>query len=571
MKSFLVGYTGFVGSNLNREYHFDKVFNSKNIEDAFNGCPDLLVYCGIPAQKFIANQNPEEDFKIIENAIDNIRKIKPKKIILISTIDVYANPVDVDEDFIPKNNPEAYGRNRRYLECWVENNFKDYLIVRLPGLYGENIKKNFIYDLINYIPSMLKDSKYDELIVNFPKVSNYYALGKNNFYECKKLNETEKENLKNILKNANFSALNFTDSRGSFQFYNLAYLWQHIEMALKNNIKILNLATEPITVSELYQYIYGESFVNELNSKIPQYDFKTKYSNIYKGKNGYILNKDFILEDIKNFVINKTSILKMCISNIAWNEAYDEKVYKYLSEKGVRYIEIAPTKLVGQEPYNKLEIAQKKVKELRKKYDIEIASMQSIWYGKTENIFANEKNYHNLLEYTKEAIDFANFIGCSNLVFGCPKNRNISNYEEDYPKAVKFFRELGNYAKNKKVIIAIEPNPTIYNTNFINTTKEAISFVKDINTPSIKINYDLGTVIENKESLKVLEDNIDFINHIHISEPNLVLIQKRNIHKELVKILKNKGYTKVVSIEMKEQSFNEVKKVINYVNELIRG
>ena len=44
MKTFLVGYTGFVGSNLNSQYQFDKVFNSKNITDAFGGEPDSLLW-----------------------------------------------------------------------------------------------------------------------------------------------------------------------------------------------------------------------------------------------------------------------------------------------------------------------------------------------------------------------------------------------------------------------------------------------------------------------------------------------------------------------------------------------
>ncbi len=571
MKTFLVGYTGFVGSNLNNEYKFDKVFNSKNIEDAFNENPDLLVYSGVPAQKFIANQNPDEDFNVIKNAIENIEKINPKKIVLISTIDVYEAPVNVDEDDIPENNPEAYGKNRRYLEKWIEGNFKDYLIVRLPGLYGENIKKNFIYDLINYIPTMLKDTKYNELINICPEISNYYTLGKNNFYECKKLDNNEKTKLKKLLKEVNFSALNFTDSRGSFQFYNLEYLWKHIEIALKNNIKILNIATEPITISELYQYIYNEKFNNELSVKIPSYNFKTKYAEIFNGKDGYILNKEYILEDIKNFVNRKVQTLQMCISNIAWNNVDDAEIYDYLKLRGINHIEIAPTKLVGEDPYNNLEKAELKARELKEKYAINISSIQSVWYGKTENIFKDEDDYNNLLDYTKKAIEFAHVVNCSNIVFGCPKNRNITNYNEDYPKAIKFFQEVGQYAKDKNVVIAIEPNPTIYNTNFLNTTEEALKFVKDVNNSNIKINYDLGTVIANNESLSVLEENIDYINHVHISEPNLALIEKRKLHKELIEILKKKNYDKLISIEMKENSVTDVKKIIDYVNNLIRG
>ena len=36
----LVGYTGFVGSNLYENGSFDSVFNSKNISDAFGTNPE---------------------------------------------------------------------------------------------------------------------------------------------------------------------------------------------------------------------------------------------------------------------------------------------------------------------------------------------------------------------------------------------------------------------------------------------------------------------------------------------------------------------------------------------------
>ena len=155
MKS-LVGYTGFVGSNIAMHCNFDYYYDSKNIKEAYGTNPDLLVYSGVPAQKFMANKFPEKDMEIIKNAIENIKMINPKKVVLISTIDVYNSPVDVDENTIIniKEN-EPYGYNRYILEKWVMNNFNDYLIVRLPALYGRNIKKNFIYDLINIIPSML--------------------------------------------------------------------------------------------------------------------------------------------------------------------------------------------------------------------------------------------------------------------------------------------------------------------------------------------------------------------------------------------------------------------------------
>ena len=135
--------------------------------------------------------------------------------------------------------------------------------------------------------------------------------------------------------------------------------------------------------------------------------------------------------------------------------------------------------------------------------------------------------------------------------------------------AIDFFKTICNYAKEKNVVIALEPNPKIYNTNFINTTKEAFDFVKKINLESFKVNVDFGTIIENKEDLKIIYENIDLVNHIHISEPNLIKIQKRQIHYDFIKKLKDINYSKYVSIEMKKTGdINDLIDCINYLKEI---
>ncbi len=311
MKS-LVGYTGFVGSNIAKQENFDGLYDSKNVNQAYGTSPELLVYSGVPAQKFIANQFPKKDFEVIENAIQNIRRIKPKKMVLISTIDVYKNPVEVNEDtIIDTNNLQSYGKNRYYLEQWVKENFEDYLIVHLPGLYGENIKKNFIYDFIHVVPSMLKKEKFEEMIKEDDFLVAYYTLQENGFYQCASdLSKEEIKRLKDYFHKIGFSALNFTDSRASYQFYHLEYLWKHIQIALDNHIKVLNLAVEPVTASEIYEYITKKKFVNEISNQVANYDFKTKYASLFGGKDGYLFDKAFVLEDIKKFVEAKSEIEK---------------------------------------------------------------------------------------------------------------------------------------------------------------------------------------------------------------------------------------------------------------------
>lgn len=302
---FIVGYTGFVGSNMVASHSFDGLFNSKNVEEAYGKNPDLLVYSGVPAEMFLANQNPEADKLLMDQAIENIKKINPKKIVLISTIAVYQNPDGVDEDYeIDESTLTAYGANRLYLEKWVEANIENHLIIRLPGLYGKNLKKNFIYDFIHYIPAMINQEKYSEFSVKESLIREYYVLQENGFYKCMLPLEAKEERsqLKEAFKRVGFSALNFTDSRGTFQYYNLSNLWNDIEIALQNGIKKLNLAVEPITIAELYKELTGEAFVNELPKAVPYFNYKTKYDSLWNGTDGYIRKKDEVLEDVKKYI-----------------------------------------------------------------------------------------------------------------------------------------------------------------------------------------------------------------------------------------------------------------------------
>ena len=141
----LVGYTGFVGSNLSYQYDFTERYNSKNIKHAYGCKPDLLIYAGIRAEKFLANQDSNKDLSNIENAFYNIQQIQPRKLVLISTIDVYKSPINVNEDTpIISEDLQPYGANRYYLEQKVRDDFPETLIIRLPGLFGKNIKKNFL-------------------------------------------------------------------------------------------------------------------------------------------------------------------------------------------------------------------------------------------------------------------------------------------------------------------------------------------------------------------------------------------------------------------------------------------
>lgn len=301
----LVGSTGFVGSNIRSQFKFDYLFNSKNITDSYGLKPDLLVYAGVSAKMFLANQYPEQDMSIIAEAIENIYRIAPQKVILISTTAVYQKLENqIESSIIPIKGLSPYGRNRYFLECWVSDNFKEHLILRLPALFGQNLKKNFIYDYINIIPSLLKTEKYWELAEKSALIKHSYQKKDSDFFTCISGDKREREQLKSEFMKTGFSALNFTDDRSIYQFYNLSHLWEHILVCLKKNIKKINLVTEPIKISELYYYLTGTTFYNHLSESPYHYNIRSDYAEDFGGVNGYLYQKEFVLKEIKEFINN---------------------------------------------------------------------------------------------------------------------------------------------------------------------------------------------------------------------------------------------------------------------------
>lgn len=244
--------------------------------------------------------------------------------------------------------------------------------------------------------------------------------------------------------------------------------------------------------------------------------------------------------------------MNLSISNIGWSEADDKYMYGMIHECGFHGLEIAPTRVFPQGPYDRLGEAYRWKEKLEAGYGFSVPSMQSIWYGRSEKIFGSIEERSTLIDYTKRAVDFAETIRCETLVFGCPRNRSIPD-DGDMDIAVRFFRELGDYAYEHHTVIAMEATPPIYNTNFLNTTKEAMEFIKKVDSKGFLLNLDTGTMIENDESISVFNGNEHLIRHVHISEPGLKLVQKRKLHRELADMLRSMCYQRFVSIEIGRQ------------------
>lgn len=300
--SLLVGSTGFVGQNLLRQHHFDLAVHSADVHRSFGSRPEICIYAGMPSAMYLAESDPQADFSAAVHAWDNIRKICPQKLVLISTIAVYRNTKNQNEQSCMETDGlSVYGRNRLYLEQKVRENFFNALVIRLPALYGIGLKKNFLYDLHRIVPSMLTEEKYVLCCKESDAVRKGYSKGAHGFlYLNGKVPHRE---LKSFFEKNCYNALSFTDSRSKFQFYPLCRLWEDIVRAAESGLETVNLCTPQLCASDIYTEVTGKTdWKNYLEKQPYDYDIQSIHAECFGGKDGYLCRPEQELEDIKRFM-----------------------------------------------------------------------------------------------------------------------------------------------------------------------------------------------------------------------------------------------------------------------------
>ena len=236
--------------------------------------------------------------------------------------------------------------------------------------------------------------------------------------------------------------------------------------------------------------------------------------------------------------------MKLSVSNIAWTAEQDAWAYDKMKQYGFTGLEIAPTRIFPEAPYEDTVRSRTWRKALEVSYGFSVPSMQSIWYGRKERIFGSGRERDILLSYTKKAIDFAESV------------------------AVGFFKALGEYAQAHGTVVGMEANPPIYHTNYINDTQSALSLIAQVASPGFLLNLDVGTMLENGEEAALLSGRVHLISHVHISEPGLGCIRPRRLHGELAALLRSEGYQGFVSIEMgKQENPKSLEEAMAYVKE----
>lgn len=244
----LIGSTGFVGSTLSRHIPFSTSFNSKTIHKIVGQEFDTIICAGAPAVKWAANKDPAADLDNLTTLMDALRKTRARHLVLISTIDVYPRPVNVDEADVPGDHPEAYGRNRRALELFAQAEFERSTIIRLPGLFGDGLKKNIIFDLIHG-------------------------------------NQTEKIN-----------------PESCFQWYPMERFPSDLNKIIKADIRLVNIAPEPVVTADILSALFPHASTGPVSQPAAAYDMCTLHAALLGGAGRYHLSASDVMKHLRSFI-----------------------------------------------------------------------------------------------------------------------------------------------------------------------------------------------------------------------------------------------------------------------------
>ncbi|HEX8412813.1 MAG TPA: TIM barrel protein [Sphingomicrobium sp.] len=213
--------------------------------------------------------------------------------------------------------------------------------------------------------------------------------------------------------------------------------------------------------------------------------------------------------------------MQIGISNIAWEPVEDGAVAATLTARCIDCIDIAPGKYFP-DPGAVSHDAVARVRDAWLAHGIRLHGMQALLFGTSGlNLFGDDGRMFDRLA---AVCRLGGRLGIGPLTFGSPRNRDRGGLSDRQAEdeAVRFFRRVADVAADAGVTLCLEPNPAVYNCNFMVTTDETAAIVRAVDRPAIRLQLDVGAIALNGEDpAATIAAHADLIGHVHASEPGL--------------------------------------------------
>ncbi len=306
----LIGHTGFVGGALLRQARFGGCYNSANIADIEGRAFGTLVCAAAPGSMLEANRAPERDKAQIDALIARLETVRADRFVLISSIAVLTDFAGgQDEGTQAFQEDLAYGRHRRALEAFVESRFPAHLIIRLPALFGAGLRKNFLFDLLNPVPSMLTEAKLEALAsVLDPALGSWVRA----LYtpdaatvllrlDRAALNaDPRRAALEDAVTMCGASATQFHNRQTTYQYYDIERLWQDIGIAQGAGLTHLHLVAEPLPAAAIHERLTGR-VMPDTPAALHREDMRTRHAALWGSDAPYQFSAPATLDALAPF------------------------------------------------------------------------------------------------------------------------------------------------------------------------------------------------------------------------------------------------------------------------------
>jgi hypothetical protein len=209
--------------------------------------------------------------------------------------------------------------------------------------------------------------------------------------------------------------------------------------------------------------------------------------------------------------------MKLALSNLAWNPAYEDAAIALMQKYGFMGIETVAARYDRWSP-------------------LPVVAFQALFFTEPNlQMFIDQDGaYEHLFGIACDALDAETKV----MVLGAPKNRVGGNLMN----AVPFFQRCAR----EGIPLCIEPNPPQYGCNFITNTKEARELVAAVNHPNFRLHLDSGIMTLNGET-EIPPD----IAHFHVSQPYLAPVGPGTVdHVAMAATLRAINYKGWCSVEM---------------------
>ena len=260
---------------------------------------------------FEANTFPDRDLARMQELMDQLSRISASRFVLISSIAVLADFAGQDDESTGAfQTTLAYGRHRRALEAFCAGHFERCLILRLPALHGAGLKKNFLFDLLNPVPSLLAPARFEaaqaalgpDLAAALRAVYGWNeTLGMQAVDRAALAASPARGALETALTEAGLAAVGFTHPDSTFQYYDLDRLWADIGICLDAEIAVQHLATEPVRAAEVHLAVTGRA-MPETGARLHREDMHTRHAGHWGRSGPYLADAVEVLARIRAFV-----------------------------------------------------------------------------------------------------------------------------------------------------------------------------------------------------------------------------------------------------------------------------